>query len=101
MNYRFHPAAEAELDQAIDFYETCQPGLGIEFANEVKVAIARIMEHPEAWAALSRHTRRCLLHRFPYGVIYHIGPDVIVIIAIANLHRLPAYWQHRITPPAR
>jgi len=28
MNYRFLPEAELELNQAIDYYETCQTGLG-------------------------------------------------------------------------
>jgi hypothetical protein len=42
-------------------------------------------------------TRRCLIAKFPYGVIYHYSPeqDEIVIVAIAHLHRRPDYWVSR------
>lgn len=32
MKVDFHPEAEAELVAAIDYYETCEPGLGLAFA---------------------------------------------------------------------
>ena len=35
MDYSFHPAAEAEFNDSIDYYESIQPGLGIELADEV------------------------------------------------------------------
>ena len=35
MKLSFHPAAESELDLAIDYYEDCQPGLGNDFSLEV------------------------------------------------------------------
>lgn len=31
MQFRFHPNAELELNQAIDYYEKCQEHLGLEF----------------------------------------------------------------------
>ena len=64
MNYSFHAAAEAELNQAVDYYNTCRPDLGWEFAQEVHAAIQSILARPAAWTPLSEHTRR-----FPYGVI--------------------------------
>lgn len=95
MNFSFHPDAEREFDAAVSYYEERQPGLGVEFAEEVYAAILRILRYPEAWAALSRNTRRCLTNRFPYGVIYQIKADTVRIIAVANLHRRPDYWQER------
>ena len=72
MRFKFHPAADAELDVAVEYYERCQSGLGLEFAEEVYATIARIIEYPEVWSPLSRNTRRCLTNRFPYGIIYRI-----------------------------
>ncbi len=95
MKFSFHPLAEAELDDAVSYYDERQHGLGIEFAEEVYATVARIIEYPAAWAKLSKHTRRCLLNRFPYGVIYQVKNRTIRIIAIANLHRRPGYWQIR------
>lgn len=95
MNYSFHAAAEAELNQAVDYYNTCRPNLGWEFAQEVHLAVQTILAHPQAWSALSEHTRRCLVRRFPYGVIYQVASDEVRIIAIMHLNRKPGYWQDR------
>jgi hypothetical protein len=35
LKYSFHPAAEAELNQAVDYYDECQTGLGLEFLKEI------------------------------------------------------------------
>ena len=41
MRFHFHPEAEQELDQAIQYFEERSPGLGLEFAEEVYAAISR------------------------------------------------------------
>jgi len=35
MNIEFHPEAASELDEAVDYYEAKENGLGIDFASEV------------------------------------------------------------------
>ena len=75
MKLYFHPEAEAEFNQAIEYYEQHQSGLGIELVGEVYATIARIEEYPDAWTPMSKNTRRCLTNRFPYGVIYQIKGD--------------------------
>jgi len=95
VNYSFHAAAEAELNQAVDYYNACRPDLGWDFAQEVHLAIQSILAHPEAWTPLSKHTRRCLVRRFPYGVIYQMLGDTIRIIAVMHLNRRPGYWRDR------
>ena len=70
MKYHFHPEAEAELTEAIDYYNGCQEGLDLEFAKEIHATIEFICHFPQAWTPLSKNTRRCLARRFPYGVIY-------------------------------
>jgi plasmid stabilization system protein ParE len=96
MTYRFLPEAENDLINAVTYYEDCQQSLGIDFTFEVDKAIARILEYPTAWTALSKNCRRCLLNRFPYGIIYSIEEKFILIISIMNLHRHPDYWKNRI-----
>lgn len=95
MKIYFHELAQVELNNAVDYYEDCTHGLGLEFAGEVQVAIARIAKYPEAWSRLTRNTRRCLVHRFPFGVIYQINPECLYIIAVADLRREPKYWLDR------
>ena len=95
MNYSFHAAAEAELSQAVDYYNACRADLGWEFAQEVHAAIQSVLAHPAAWTSLSQHTRRCLVRRFPYGVVYQVAGDAIQIIAVMHLNRKPDYWGDR------
>ncbi len=96
MNYGFHAEAEEELNQAIDYYNECQPSLGWDFASEVYTAMQNIVNHPKAWTRLSKNTRRCLINRFPYGVIYQIVENSILIIAVMQLNRKPGYWRERM-----
>jgi len=96
MRYYFHPRADEEFDEAVRYYEDCQAGLGLEFAEEVYAAIGRVAEYPDAWSAMSQNTRRCLVNRFPYGVIFQIKSGMLRIIAVANLHRRPDYWRDRL-----
>ena len=96
MKFYFHPEAAAEFDKAVEYYEKCMIGLGLEFAEEVYATIARISEYPKAWLPLSNNTRRCIINRFPYGVIYQTTSGLLRIIAVANLHRRPGYWKHRV-----
>jgi len=97
VKYSFHEAAEAELTQAVDYYNACGPNLGWEFAAEVQVAIQHIVAYPEAWTPLSRRARRCLVRRFPYGIVYEKRGDVIRIMAVMQLNRKPYCWQNRTT----
>lgn len=95
MRFYFHPEAEEELDKAVAYYEECHPGLGLEFAKEVYTAIARIMIYPQACTPMTKRTRRSLINRFPFGLIYRMESDTLQIIAVANLHRRPGYWKKR------
>jgi hypothetical protein len=90
---RFSP--EPEFNYAAEYCEGCHSGLGMEFAEEVYTAITRIIQFPGAWSPISTSTRRCLVHRFPYGVIYQVTSDTVRVIAIADLRRRPGYWKKR------
>lgn len=96
MRIRYLDAADAEFQQAINYYNDQQAGLGFAFSDEVKDAIARIGNFPLAWTPLSKRTRRCQVHRFPYSIIYELRPDTIVIVAIQHHRRRPFNWRKRL-----
>lgn len=96
MNYSFHPEAEIELVQAIEYYDELEESLGGDFATEVYLAIERITSYPRAWPIIEDDVRRCLVKRFPYGILYAEGNEEIFILAVMHLHREPDYWKHRI-----
>ncbi len=96
MKYVFHPEAEAEFLAAIDCYERYEPGLGYDFSIEVHSTIGNILSFPKAWPILEDDIRRCLIRRFPYGIVYSQDGDVIFILAVMHLHRDPDYWKDRL-----
>ena len=75
------------LDNAFEWYEAQQNNLGVQFINEFEAAIKRISTYPGAYALVGNEVRRCLIKRFPYGILYGIDGETIVIIAVAHLHR--------------
>jgi plasmid stabilization system protein ParE len=88
-------AADEELVEAAKFYESKTKGLGVDFLAELDNAIARLTDHPYAGAVVSGPVRRRLLRRFPYGLLYRLEADEIVIVAVMHLHRRPGYWSGR------
>lgn len=96
MKIDFLSIAEEEFIEAVNYYNEQSEGLGYEFALEVQRTLERIVQFPKAWNPLSSRTRRCRTKRFPYGVIYQIRSDTILIVAILNLHREPNSWKNRI-----
>ena len=77
--------------------ESSEPGLGHQFAIEIFAAVERIKANPGMWPVLDDQIRRCLVHRFPYGVIYSVDEQrsQVLILAVMHLHRQPGYWSER------
>ena len=89
--------ASVELAEAVRWYETRRAGLGGEFFDAVAATLSLIETNPEIGTTISNdgQTRRVLLTRFPYQVVYRLRPDEIVVVAIAHLKRRPEYWTDR------
>ena len=96
MNVEFLEPASLELDDAIDYYNMQSKGLGDEFLIETLSIIKLISAFPSAWTKHSTNTRKAILKRFPYNLIYTIHNNTIFIIAVAHQHRIPEYCVSRI-----
>jgi plasmid stabilization system protein ParE len=66
------------------------------FINAVEDAIFRIVESPTRWAVVDEDIRRCLTRKFPYGILYTIEEDYILIVAVMHCSREPGYWKERV-----
>ena len=94
---RIHSLASLELTEAVRWYESKRAGLGGELLDEFSASISRLTLNPESGNPISadQRTRRLLVTRFPYQVVYRVRPNEIVVVALAHLKRRPGYWKHR------
>ncbi|PWB76707.1 MAG: plasmid stabilization protein, partial [Candidatus Methylomirabilota bacterium] len=83
MKVSFSTYAKQELNDAAHYYEREYEGLGRRFREEVRKAATRISEYPKVWSIERGEVRKCLLHKFPYKLLYSIEADHIFIIAVA------------------
>jgi len=95
MKLVIRPEAEAELLQAIDWYERRGPGLGADLLRCVDACLERIRRHPEAYPVVHRSARMAIVRRFPYLVLYRALGDSISVIAIFHAKRDPIIWRKR------
>jgi len=95
MRYEFHPEARAEYLEAVAYYEDRQSGLGARFTLDIESTVQRIAEAPNRWRKIDGEIRRCLTHTFPYGVLYSVEADHVLVLAIMHHSREPGYWRSR------
>lgn len=92
---QFHPEAVEEAAAAAQWYRERSTIAASAFLSEVDRAIESISERPEAWLPYMFGTRRFLLRRFPYFVVYRDAQESIQIVAVAHARRKPGYWKTR------
>lgn len=92
----FLPEAENEMLEAASYYAVQATGLGMDYLSEVEHAVRTIEESPATWPVIEGELRRRLIRRFPFGILYRIEPEEIIIVAVAHMRRRPGYWRARI-----
>jgi plasmid stabilization system protein ParE len=95
------PEALAEVDEAARWYDDHRPGLGRELLAELEAVLSRVGDTPTSFPRLrdipdELEVRRCLLSRFPYGVVFTVLSKCVRVIAFAHLKRQPGYWLTRV-----
>jgi toxin ParE1/3/4 len=92
----FLPAARQELLAAVDHYEAVSSGLGEEFIAEVEHAVARVATFPDHGSPYFADTRRIVLRKFPFDVVYCELSHGLLVVAIAHHRRKPFDWRTRL-----
>ena len=91
----FRPEAEADLADAVAWYEERRPGLGLELLLSVEASLEAIRSRPDSFPVMHGAVRRALLRRFPYGVFYLVEREAIVVLAVFHAKRDPRLWRDR------
>jgi plasmid stabilization system protein ParE len=87
--------AEAIAEARLWYREKSGSAAAAYFAA-LDLAVAAIAENPEMWPWYAHGTRRYILHRFPFYLVYRETADRLELIAVAHGRRKPGYWKNRI-----
>ncbi|MEZ4301668.1 MAG: type II toxin-antitoxin system RelE/ParE family toxin [Polyangiaceae bacterium] len=96
------PAAVADIQEAADWYEEQQPGLGRGFLDEITRTFARIRENPLQFPKIGEQARRALLRRFPYAIYFRMADaQKTTVLAVVHQQRNPGAVKRRIRAERR
>ena len=91
-----HPAALAEFKEALTWYLERSEAAALNFVVELDRAVDLVTKSPRRWPVGEHETRKFVLNRFPFAVIYREKKVSIQVLAIAHGHRRPGYWKRRL-----
>ena len=93
---RIRTEAREEIDSAFEWYFQRSPKAADAFLAEVDASLAQIASHPQLHPCYTENTRRRIMEKFPYSVVFQEKGDIVVVIALAHAKRRFGYWQGRI-----
>ena len=92
----YHQGAAADVKSAVAWYQKRSSKAALDFIEELQRATDTIRQAPERWPIGKNNTRRFLLWRFPFAVVYSEKDSVVTIWAVAHGSRRPEYWTGRL-----
>lgn len=93
---KFARLATREIKEARKYYRLIRRELLVRFVNEVDQALAEMILQPNSFPDYLHGTRRVLLKKFPYMVVFKDLGDRFFIVAVAHTSRRPGYWKSRL-----
>ena len=92
----FHPDARIDAIEAYDWYAGRSQKAADAFQEQLQDAGRAIQHSPERWANYLFGTRRYLMRRYPFVIVYRVAVDRIEIMAVAHGRQKPSYWKGRL-----
>jgi hypothetical protein len=93
-----HPEARAEVLATLAYYDALDRVQGTTLSDalreHIEHAYVQIGEAPSAFPPYLFGTRRFLLRRFPYALVFDVEPSPL-LLAFAHAKRRPGYWKTR------
>ena len=90
-----HTLAADEAEAGERWYRERNATAAARFRRELERAVELIAERPEAGPPYIGSTRRFLLRRFPFFVVYRVYGRHVQVVAVAHARRRPGYWVQR------
>jgi toxin ParE1/3/4 len=95
-SYRVHPKAWEEIEAAADWYLQRSPDASAGFLAPLFDGLENVSASPTRWPLYLYGTRRFVMERFPFSIIYLDKPEVVTVVAVAHSKRKPGYWKRRV-----
>jgi plasmid stabilization system protein ParE len=92
-----HPDALLEAEAGVLWYLERSGRAAEHFFANLERALEIIVEAPERWPPYLLDTRRYVLYKFPYAIIYRASSTFVRVYAVAHAKRRPGYWKDRLT----
>ena len=95
---RFLRRAEADLEEAVSWYEARSPQVARRFEDAVTSALDRLAGMPEMYALVDDRHRLCPLRKSPYVLVYRYeaADDEVVVVAVVHTSQDPPTWRSRV-----
>ena len=89
------PASREAEEAALWYWERSGDRVRAHLLAEIERARKTLLRQPGIGTPGVRGTRKLLLDRFPYTLVYRIDGDTVRVLAFMHQSRRPDYWQHR------
>lgn len=98
-NYKFEPEAEEDLNEAFDYYERMESGVGLgdRFIKNVMDRIEKVSANPKRYSEDNQGVWKVKVSVFPFYIFYIIKGTSISIVAVWHNSRNPEGWNRRMT----
>jgi len=96
MKLRILESASQDLIEAFCFYEKQKPGLGNYFTETLFSDIDSLQIYAGIHAVFFNNYHRMLSKRFPFAIYYRIKENEVLIYAILDCRRNPAWIRKKL-----
>lgn len=93
---RWHPEAEAEFWQRLEYQNLFYPAQAQQWLDTIKNSVATILEDPERHREREFGHRRVNLGDFPHYLAYIIRKDSVWFVAVGSGSQREFYWKSRL-----
>ena len=91
-----HPEALEETIAGTEWYAKRSRRAAELFLDEIDGIVTRLSESPEQFSAFDFGTRRAVLRKFPWSIVFRETSSGLEIVAVAHSRRRPGYWRDRV-----
>ena len=94
-NFLFHPQAQKELWEAIDWYISVNQKVARNFEVQINQQLKRIQDTPQHFPLVFKMIRRAKVNKFPYSILFETLDENTYILAVFHESRNPSIWKSR------